>query len=72
MTQNASEHGHEYQAMESLQIKDIFTNSCLLSNKKTKGVSDPEAKHFAVSYVPQTAISITLAIMPNQPGSVLL
>ena len=48
-----SEHGHEHQATESLQIKDIFTNSCLLSiMKKTKGVSDPDAQRFAVSYVP--------------------
>lgn len=46
-----SEHGHEHQAMESLQIKDIFTNSCLLSIMKTKGVSDPDAQSFAVSYV---------------------
>lgn len=67
-----SEHGHEHQAMESLQIKDIFTNSCLLSIMKTKGVSDPDAQCFAVSYVPWTAISVTLVIMPNQPGSVLL
>lgn len=47
-----SEHGHEHQAMESLQIKYIFTNSCLLSIMKTKGVSDPDAQCFAVSYVP--------------------
>lgn len=47
-----SEHGHEHQAMESLQIKDIFTNSCLLSIMKTKGVSDPNAQRFAISYVP--------------------
>lgn len=42
-TQNASGQGHGYYATESLWVKEIFTNSFLISVMKTKGIRDPDS-----------------------------